>query len=96
MGLVYGVGHPDAESGSLRAALRREHRPDGSLVFTPLTGLSLIVFFMFAMQCLSTLAVVRQESGSWRWALLMMGHLTGLAYLGALLVYQGGRWIGFQ
>ena len=37
-----------------------------------------------------------RESGSWRWALLMMGYLTALAYLGALLVYQGGRWIGFQ
>lgn len=96
MGLVYGVGHPDAESGSLRAALRRQRRPDGSLVFTPLTGLSLIVFFMFAMQCMSTLAVVRQESGAWRWALLTLGYLTALAYLASLLVYQGGRWLGFQ
>ncbi|MBK8481617.1 MAG: ferrous iron transport protein B [Proteobacteria bacterium] len=96
MGLVYGVGHPDAESDSLRAALRRERRPNGHPVFTPLTGLSLIVFFMFAMQCLSTLAVVRQESRSWRLALLMMGYLTGLAYVASLLVYQGGRWLGFQ
>jgi ferrous iron transport protein B len=96
MGLVYGVGgDAEAESVSLREAIRSERRADGSMVYTPLTGLSLLVFFLFAMQCMSTLAVVRQESGSWRWSLLMLAYLTALAYLASLLVYQGGKLLGY-
>ena len=58
---------------------------------TPLTGVSLMVFFVLACQCMSTLAVVHRESGSWKWPALLFGYQTLLAYAGALLVYQGGR-----
>jgi ferrous iron transport protein B len=63
---------------------------------TPLTGLSLMVFFVLACQCMSTLAVVQRESGSWKWPALMLAYQTALAYVGALVVYQGGRLLGFS
>jgi ferrous iron transport protein B len=63
---------------------------------TPLTGLSLMVFFVLACQCMSTLAVVQRESGSWKWPALMFGYQTALAYGAALVVYQGGRVLGFS
>jgi ferrous iron transport protein B len=54
-----------------------------------------MVFFVLAAQCMSTLAVVRRESGSWKWPLLMLGYMTALAYVGALVTYQGGLLLGF-
>jgi ferrous iron transport protein B len=96
LGLVYGLGDSTDESSTpLRDELRRARRPDGSLVFTPLTGLSLMIFFVLAAQCMSTLAVVRRESGSWGWALFMLVYMNVLAYGAAFLVYQGGRLLGF-
>ena len=62
---------------------------------TPLTGVSLMVFFVLACQCISTLAVVRRESGSWAWPAFMFAYQTALAYVAALVVYQGGRLLGF-
>jgi ferrous iron transport protein B len=62
---------------------------------TPLTGLSLMVFFVLACQCMSTLAVVRRESGSWKWPLFMFGYQTVFAYTAALVVFQAGRALGF-
>jgi ferrous iron transport protein B len=61
---------------------------------TPLSGVSLMVFFLLACQCMSTIAVVRKESGSWKWPLFLFSYMTVLAYLGSLLVYQGGRLLG--
>jgi ferrous iron transport protein B len=52
------------------------------------TGLSLLVFFVFAMQCISTLAVVRRETNSWRWPLFMLFYLTGLAYAASFVTYR--------
>ncbi|MBN2498827.1 MAG: ferrous iron transport protein B [Deltaproteobacteria bacterium] len=97
LGQVYAAGEEaDEESATLRAALRSQRRKDGSLVYTPLVGLSLLVFFMLAMQCVSTLAIVRQEAGGWKWAMFQLGYMTGLAYLASLAVYQIGRLIGFS
>ena len=62
---------------------------------TPLAGVALMVFFVLACQCMSTVAVVRRESGSWRWPILMVGYMTALAYLAALLVYQVGAALGW-
>ena len=96
LGIVYGVGtEADEESAPLRDRLRAARRPDGTPVFTPLTGVSLMVFFVLAAQCMSTLAIVRRESGSWRWAAFMLTYMNVLAYVGALIVYQGGRLLGF-
>lgn len=97
LSIIYNVGKDEnEESESLIGAVRNAKRPDGTLVWTPLTALSLMVFFVLAMQCMSTLAIVRRETNSWRWPLFMLGYMTVLAYVGALITYQGGRLLGFQ
>ncbi len=80
----------------LREAFKKAAWPDGRPLFTPLSCISLMVFYVFAMQCLSTVAVVRRETNSWKWPLFQIVYMTGLAYAMALLVYQGGHWLGFQ
>ena len=65
-------------------------------MFTPLVCIGLMVFYVLAMQCVSTVAIVRRETNSWRWPLFQLFYMTSLAYLAALLVYQGGRLLGFQ
>ena len=82
MGIVYAMGETDETSESLRGALARD--------YSPLTGVSLILFLLIATPCMATLAVTRRESGSWRWALLQFGGLTLVAYLLSLTVYQVG------
>jgi len=64
-------------------------------LFTPLVALSLMIFFVYAAQCMATFAIVRQETNSWKWPLIMITYMTGLAYLASLIVYQGGRLLGF-
>ena len=105
-GLYLGVGLGDFSTGiddisdadetnqPLRGALRTATRADGAPLFTAASGLALMVFFVLACQCMSTLAVVRRESGSWRWPLFMFGYQTVLAYAAALVVYQGARALG--
>lgn len=96
LGVVWGIGaEEDEESVPLRAALAEARRDDGSLLFTPLSGFSLMVFFVLAAQCMSTLAVIKRESGTWKWPLFMVAYMTALAYVGALLTYQGGLLLGF-
>jgi ferrous iron transport protein B len=95
MGIVFDIDNADEQSQPLRDALRSAKRADGSVLMTPLTGISLMVFFVLACQCASTLAVVRRESGSWSWPAFMFAYQTAMAYVAALVVYQGGRWLGF-
>lgn len=88
LGIVHAVGaDADEQSQSLRQALAG--------AYSPLTGLSLLVFFALAMQCMSTLAVVRRETGGWRWPAFLFGYMTALAWTASLIVYQGGRLLGF-
>ena len=54
-----------------------------------------MVFYVFAMQCLSTVAVVRRETGGWKWPLFQLGYMTGTAYILAFFVYQIGRAMGY-
>jgi ferrous iron transport protein B len=96
MSVVYAVESGDDEDVQpLRSRLAEEKWPDGRPVYTPLVCLSLLVFYVFAMQCLSTLAVVRRETNSWKWPLFQLGYLTGTAYVLAMLVYQVGRLMGY-
>ena len=83
-----------AQSTSLVAAMRNARRADGSRVWTPLVALSLMVFFVLACQCMSTVAVVRRETNSWRWPLFMVGYMFVLAYVASFATYQGGRLLG--
>ena len=96
MAIIYNVGsEAEAESQTLISAIQNDKKPDGTPVWTPLTGLTLMVFFVLAMQCMSTVAVVRRETNSWRWPIFMVVYMTGLAYFAALLTYQGGKALGF-
>ncbi|MEQ9410839.1 MAG: ferrous iron transporter B [Fuerstiella sp.] len=89
LAIVYGIGESGAEDEStLVETLRRQKRPDGSPVFSVATSLSLLVFFVLAMQCLPTQAVTRRETGSWKWAALQLGYMSGLAYVAAMFTYQ--------
>ena len=87
MSTIYSVGQ-DADLGTVQAKLRAERGPDGQPFFTPARSLSLLVFYVFAMQCMSTLAVTYRETKSWRWPLGQLVYMTGLAYAAALLVWQ--------
>ncbi len=81
-----------AEEDSGAGVLARIHaatRDDGSPLLTPATAVSLLVFFVLAMQCLSTLVTVRRETRSWKWPLLQLGWMTGLAWIAAFAAYQG-------
>lgn len=98
MGLVYGVGDAaDEESAPLRERLQGERHPDtGRPVYTPLVGLALMIFFLLAAQCMSTVAIVRRETNSWRWPAFMVAGMTALAWIGAFVTYQGGRLLGLE
>jgi ferrous iron transport protein B len=93
MGLVFGIDDLDDEAVPLRERMR-DDRTAGKPTYTPLVGLSLMVFFALSCQCMSTLAVVKRETRSWRWPLFMFGYMTALAYVASLIVYQGGRLLG--
>lgn len=89
LAVVYGVGEEGAEEpNSLYAAMRSSRRADGSPVYTTATSASLLIFYVLAMQCLSTLAVTRRETNSLRWPLFQWAYMSGLAYVAALLTYQ--------
>jgi len=97
MSVVYNVGElEDSEEGtaSLAEILKREQRDDGTPVYTTLTGLTLMVFYVFAMQCVSTVAVVRRETNGWKWPLFQLAYMTALAWVLAFITYQGGRLLG--
>ena len=91
---LYSVGAADEASPVLRDQLKADRYPDGRPVFTPLVAVSLLVFFVFALQCMSTLAIARRETNTWRWPAVMWLYMTGLGYLCSLLVYQGGQMLG--
>jgi len=97
MAIVYNVERRKGDDpDTLAVTLRKQRRPDGSPVFSPLTCLSILIFFVLSMQCVSTLAVVRRETNSLRWPFFQFCYMTGTAYLAALLIYQGGRLLGFH
>jgi ferrous iron transport protein B len=95
LSIVYNVGDEAKQPASLVGTLRAAKRADGSPAWTPLVALSLMIFFVLACQCMSTLAVVRRETNSWRWPLFMVGYMLVLAYVASLLTYQGGKLLGF-
>ena len=93
MGIVYSVGDTE-KSGTttdLQAAMKADRYPaTGRPVWTPLVAVSLLVWFVLAMQCMSTLAIVRRETGGWKWPIAMLIYMNVLAYVVALAVYQVG------
>jgi ferrous iron transport protein B len=90
MATIYSIGSAGEEDQStIKSRMQSEINPEtGEPRFTPAVGLSLLVFYTFAMQCMSTIAVVYRETKGWKWPLLQLGYMTTLAYFSALLVYQ--------
>jgi ferrous iron transport protein B len=93
--LVGGGGDAEVDEGVIER-IRTMTRDDGSLVFTPATAASALVFFVLAMQCLPTLAVTRKETGSAKYAAMQLAYMSSVAYVSALVVYQGLRMFGVQ
>jgi ferrous iron transport protein B len=88
MATLYSVGDVDSGTKTLTDKMRAAKREDGSPVYTLATGLSLLIFYAFAMQCMSTLAIVKRETRSWKMPLIQFSYMAALAYIGALIVYQ--------
>lgn len=88
MATLYSIGS-EAEENTVRERMAREVNPKtGEKVYNPAASWSLLLFYLFAMQCMSTLAVVKKETQSWKWPVIQFFFMTGLAYLSSLLVYQ--------
>ena len=88
MATIYSIGSVDDEY-TVRDKMAQERDPaTGERIYGLATSLSLLLFYVFAMQCMSTLAVVRRETKSWKWPLVQFFYMGGLAYLSSLLAYQ--------
>ncbi|MBK6382511.1 MAG: ferrous iron transport protein B [Chitinophagaceae bacterium] len=88
MATLYSVGDADEGSLLLKEKMKTAVRPDGKPVFNLASGLSLMIFYVFAMQCMSTLAVVKRETKSWKWPVIQLVYMTALAYLMSWVVYN--------
>lgn len=86
MATIYSVEEND--NSTLRQKMQTAVKEDGTKVYTLATALSLMVFYVLAMQCMSTLAVVKRETGTWKWPAIQLLYMTGLAYLLSFVVYQ--------
>jgi ferrous iron transport protein B len=94
MGITYAVGDTeDSGTGSLQSAMRADHYATGKPVWTPLVAVSLLVWFVLALQCMSTIAIARRETGGWRWPVFMVVYMNVLAYVGSLMMFQVGSMI---
>lgn len=85
---IYSLGGTEDEQ-TIKGRLQSEINPEtGGPRYTPAVGLSLLVFYTFAMQCMSTLAVVKRETKGWKWPLIQLAYMTALAYVSAFIIYQ--------
>jgi ferrous iron transport protein B len=98
MSTVYNVGKYDRSESSLSnlaRTLQQQKRPDGTPVYTALTAITLMVFYVFALQCVSTVAIVRRETNSWKWPLFQWLYMGALAWGLAFLTFHGARLLGW-
>jgi len=86
MATLYSV--EDDSDLKLREKMQAAVKPDGTRVYTLASGLSLMIFYVFAMQCMSTLAIVRRETRTWKWPVIQLLYMTGLAYIMSLIAFQ--------
>jgi ferrous iron transport protein B len=88
MATLYSVQSGSNEAASLKAKMKSEINPEtGQLVFTLPVGLSLMIFYVFAMQCMSTLAITYRETKGWKWPILQTLYMSGIAYISAYMVF---------
>jgi ferrous iron transport protein B len=83
---IYSVGNNQEET--IKNRMKAERKPNGELLFDLPTGISLMLFYAFALQCMSTLAIVKKETNGWKWPMIQLFSMTLIAYLSALIVYQ--------
>ena len=89
MSTIYSVGQNDADTKTVKEKMRKEmNQETGEPRYTAAVGWSLMLFYAFAMQCMSTLAVVKRETGGWKWPIIQFVYMGVLAYLSSLIVYQ--------
>ena len=89
MATIYNIGDENRNKVSLREMMMKDVNPRTGLpVYTLAVGLSLMIFYVFAMQCISTLAIVYKETNSWKWPVVQTLYMSGLAYISSFLVYQ--------
>jgi ferrous iron transport protein B len=87
MATLYSVGGDAAEDAPLREKMRAARKDDGTPVYTLATGLSLLIFYVFAMQCMSTMAIVKRETRSWKWPGIQFAYMLAMAWVGAWVAY---------
>jgi ferrous iron transport protein B len=93
-GIIFGIEDAEGNEDSLATQIREAKREDGTQVYSTATGLALMIFFVLACQCMSTVAAIKRETRSWRWPLFVVGYTYALAYFAAFLTYQGARLFG--
>jgi ferrous iron transport protein B len=85
---IYSVGSKSDDDSTIKNRMKSEVHDDGRKVFNFATGISLLLFYAFAMQCASTLAITKKETNSWKWPLVQLVFMSGFAYITALIAYQ--------
>jgi ferrous iron transport protein B len=86
---IYSVGSADAKQDeTIKHKMAAETYPNGNKIFTLASGISLLLFYAFAMQCMSTLAIVKRETNSWKWPLIQLFGMSSIAYIIALIAFQ--------
>ncbi len=89
MATIYSIGSAGTDdTKSISERMKAELRPDGTPMYSTATALSLLIFYVFAMQCMSTLAIVKRETKSWKWPIIQFLFMGAMAYLGSLLVFN--------
>ena len=96
MATIYNIESNLDNIVQLKDAMKSDKNPEtGKPLYTPLVAISLMVFFVFAAQCMATFAIVRNETNSWKWPLFMIIYMNGLAFGASFIVYQGGLLLGY-
>jgi ferrous iron transport protein B len=85
---IYSVGNQSEEEATIKMKMAEDIDAKGNKIFNFATGISLLLFYAFAMQCVSTLAIVKKETNSWKWPIIQLVFMSGFAYLVALIAYQ--------
>lgn len=91
LSLLYGLDgdvKTDEDMRKIESKMKNDIKPDGEKVFNLATGFSILIFYAFAMQCISTIAVVYQETKSKKWTIIQLFGMTGLAYISSFIIYQ--------
>jgi ferrous iron transport protein B len=96
MGVIFGIEGAEDDPSPLSERMREAKGPGGAPLYSARTGLALLAFFVFACQCMSTVAAIRRETKSWRWPGLVLVYTYAVAYLAAFLVYQSSGFFGVR